>query len=197
MPKIDKPKRQQGIVNRKEKEGTIYTFTGDEKIKELPKKIRLRIAQVRTLYFVKKWTCAEIAEALHKSRRAIDKDIQFIRETGRVTTEEDLALKSDIQNFLWECNANYEERQKKLWLHHQDAVTPTDKTRILKEIRENEGQHISLLQDIGLVPHKKTEATDNKVVYISRLDKVAETKNVSVIPVKQEIKKEEVVKCVN
>jgi len=151
---------------------SVYVFSSLEIAKKFKKKVRERLAKVRTLYFVKGLTILEIAEHLKVGQSTVEKDIKTIRQIGKLSTQEDLALKADIENFLWEAQAAYEERIRRLWAYEANTTDVNEKTKIIKEIRNNEEQHILLLQDLGLLPKKTVENTTKNIVYISRLGEV-------------------------
>lgn len=131
-----------------------------------PHKKRLR--EVRTLYFIRGWSKAEIADALKVSERTIEKDITFLKSYGKTLAKKDVEYRNDALNFLWEMSDNYKERIKHLWNDYNKANSEQVKVEILREIRQQEKQYFEMLQSLGILP-KEAEKFIHGITYVSHL----------------------------
>jgi hypothetical protein len=145
--------------------------------KGIQKSRRLRLAEVRKLYFVEKLTADEVAKALNTKPRNIYKDIELIKEKSKLEASEDMELKSNIINFFWEINENYKHRIKLLWEQWEKSTTPYARVAVAKEIREQEKQYVQFMQELSVVPKAAEKHLHANVTYISHLGKKPETKS--------------------
>lgn len=136
----------------------------------LSRKRKARLAQVRTLHFVEKLTVTELSEHLGVAEITIRQDLAFLKQQALVEAKDDVKLKADMLNFVWEMNENYKERIRSLWKDYKASTNEFVRVKQLAEIREQEKTYIEFLQQFGLVV-KEPEKVLHGITYISHLGK--------------------------
>ena len=129
--------------------------------------------RIRRLYYIQRWDVKEIAEKLKLSEKQVYNYIKKIKKFAKDVAEKEADYRADMLNFLWEVEANYKERIKKLWNQYNKTTNEKIQVDIIAEIRQNEKQHFELLQQIGIMPRQASHFTD-KITYVSLLQKEQE-----------------------
>lgn len=135
---------------------------------------RKRLSEVRRMYFVEKLTQVEIAEKLGLAEITIKKDMRLLRDQANAEASGDNTLKADMLAFVWEINENYKERIRRLWADYKASTNEFVRVKMLGEIREQEKQYVSFLQQFGIVT-KEPDKVLHGIQYISHLGKPRET----------------------
>lgn len=121
------------------------------------------LTKIRNLYFVNRMHLQEIALAVGVSAQTVRKYLERIRRDYGEIARVDIDLTKDLHQFYWELQERYNERVKRLWVEYHAAANGKLRMALLKEVREQERQHISVLQELGIV-HKESAKIDLKAV---------------------------------
>lgn len=142
--------------------------------KTLSKKKMEVLGKIRRLFYIKKWDIKNICDSLDLSRKTIYNYLKLLREIHDQVAQTDGGIVADVNRFLWDITSSYEERVKKLWQALTEASNSSVKTSVLREIREQEAQHVMLLQDLGFLPKAVKKSFTASVTYVSHLGKKKE-----------------------
>ena len=159
------------------------------------KKRRTRLIEVRRLYYVEKWTQSEIAEHCQVTQVTIARDIRKLKELAETEASQDINLKKDTLDFLFEMSENYKSRIKELWKNYNSSANEFIRLKTLGEIREQEKHYINFLQSTGIV-QKEPDKHLHAITYVSNLGKEKREPNEEKEIPKQEVSKNDVKKQV-
>ena len=152
----------------------------------IPEKTLDLSQKIRNLFFVRRLSRKEIADLLNITPVSVSRYLMRIRKAYKRAAGFNIDLLRDLNQFYAELQTRYDERIKRLWHEYAISTSPKLKLAILKEIREQEKQHIEILQEVGII--KKEPENLNIRAGVVTQEIPEDYKNLSIIEMKEKIK---------